>query len=141
MTARMRLGSCPALVFDEHTPSLLALANLLVPDPATAEIVIGSVLVEHAPATPAGTSSEDIRRGLALAVVTACRRDRSGEATEGDVRDRQGRVAVGLAVYAHLSYRDIAREMAVSDRQALELLRNGLLELGHAVRSDRTHVG
>ena len=121
-----------AQVFDDHAAALLALANLLVLDEATAEAMTGVVLTSQARSNaPAGT---DTRRRMAIALIAACQRAEDSLALPpGALLDKQGRAAVGLAIFARLTYREVANEMGMPERHALVLLRSGLLELGDVV--------
>ena len=116
-----------ARVLDGHAAALLALANLLVLDEATAEAMTGLVLTDHTRSNVA-VATEDTRRLLAVALIAACQRAEDSLALPpGTLLDRQARAAVGLAIFARLSYREVATEMNMPERQALVLLRCGLL--------------
>ena len=121
-----------AQVFDDHAAALLALANLLVLDEATAEAMTGVVLISQARSD--ATDATDTRRLMAIALVAACQRAEDSLALPpAALLDRQGRAAVGLAIFARLTYQEVANEMGMPERHALVLLRSGLLELGDVV--------
>ena len=120
-----------AQLFDEHAPVVLAFANLLLGDPRRAFDVAGAVLLREIPRTAPGVPTWITRRAYALAVLAECEDDdRARAAIDLNPDTHLAYSTVGLAIYGGLSYRQMSEDLHLSDSRALQLLREGLNDLG-----------
>lgn len=144
----------PTQTFEElltsHGPALYSLALIILGDRASAEAAVAQVLLE-ARNRPLLDANEDSRRHLARCLYIRCTRTRlgTGELPDGLGSNRhrpddfsatrimtrlaelseQQRAAIGLSLYGHHTYTQIADLMSLPAPVVADLLRSGLHDL------------